>query len=133
MKTNDARYLKSDVPDHVRKQAIRLFEKGHNRGQIADLLGVSRNSVGVWVKIYQEHGLKGLKLEKPGRKVGSGRRLTPEQEQAVQKMIRDRMPDQLKPAFALWTRRAIQMPIKEQFGLTMPTRPPETKVSSKNR
>ena len=122
MKTNDARYLKLDVLDHVRKQAIQFFEKGHNRGQIADLLGVSRNSVGVWVKIYQQHGLKGLKLKKPGRRVGSGRRLTPEQEQAVQKMIRDRMPDQLKLPFALWTRRAIQTLIKEQFGLTMPTR-----------
>lgn len=37
-------------------------------------------------------------------------------------MIRDRMPDQLKLPYALWTRRAIQMRIKEQFGLTMPTR-----------
>ena len=122
MKTNDGRKLKLDTLEFVRKRAIELFNEGYNRGEVADILGVTRLSVGKWVKIYKQHGLKGLSLQKPGRKVGSGRRLTLEQEKKIQKMIRDKMPDQLKLPFALWNRRAIQALIKEQFEITLPTR-----------
>ncbi|MCA9734995.1 helix-turn-helix domain-containing protein [candidate division KSB1 bacterium] len=31
---------------YVRKRAIKLFKQGKNRGQIAEILGVNRNSVG---------------------------------------------------------------------------------------
>ncbi len=122
MKTNDGRTFKLDTLDFVRKRAIELYKQGYNRGVIAEILGVNRNSVGTWIKIYKKHGLKGLELQKPGRKIGSGRRLSPEQEQDIQKMIRDKMPDQLKLPFALWNRRAIQALIKEQFKIELPTR-----------
>jgi transposase len=122
METKDGRHFKLDTLEFVRSRAIELFKQGYNRREIADILGVNRNSVGTWVKIYKEHGLKGLKLQKPGRKIGSGRRLNPAQEQIIQKMIRDKMPDQLKLPFALWNRRAIQALIKEQFTIDLPTR-----------
>ncbi|MCB9500698.1 MAG: IS630 family transposase [Deferribacteres bacterium] len=122
MKENDGRYLKLDTLHYVRKQAIKLFKQGKNRGQIAEILGVNRNSVGTWVKLYQAHGMQALKLEQPGRKTGSGRRLNADQEKAIQKMIYDKMPDQLKLPFALWTRQAIQQLIKEQFGIELPVR-----------
>ncbi|MBN1930747.1 MAG: IS630 family transposase [Desulfobacterales bacterium] len=86
------------------------------------MLGVSRNSVETWVKIYKKHGLKDLDLKKPGRKVGSGRLLKPDQDMKIQKMIRDKMPDQLKLPFALWNRRTIQALIKEQLDIALPTR-----------
>jgi transposase len=122
MKTNDGRTLSLDTLEFVRKRAIELFKEGYNRTKIADMLGVNRVSVGTWIKIYKEHGLTGLELKKPGRKTGSGRRLTPDQEKDIQKMIRDKMPDQLKLPFALWNRRAIQALIKEQFNIELPTR-----------
>jgi transposase len=122
MKTNDGRYLKLDTLEFIRKRAVELFKQGYTRKDIAELLGVNRNSVGTWVKMYKKYGLKGLKIKKPGRKVGSGRRLSPEQEQTIQKIIRDKMPDQLKLPFALWNRRAIQALIKEQFEIDLPTR-----------
>jgi len=122
MKTNDGRTLSLDTLDYVRKRAIELFKQGYNRTEIAGMLGVNRNSVGTWVKKYKKYGLKGLELKKPGRKTGSGRRLTPDQEKDIQKMIRDKMPDQLKLPFALWNRRAIQALIKEQFNIKLPTR-----------
>ena len=37
-------------------------------------------------------------------------------------MIRDKTPDQLKLAFALWTRLAVQQVIRHQWGLRMPIR-----------
>lgn len=122
MKTHDGRHLKLAALDFVRERAIELFKQAHTRKEIAELLGVNRNTVGEWVKIYKKHGFKGLKLKTRGRKVGSGRRLSAEQERTIQKMIRDKMPDQLKLPFALWSRRAIQTLIKGQFGLDMPTR-----------
>lgn len=122
MKTNDGRKLKRDVLEYIRKKAIELFKQGHNRREIADFLGVNRNTVGSWIKIYNERGFSGLKSRKPGRKVGAGRRLSPDQEKTIQKTICDKMPDQLKLPFALWTRRAIQAFIKEQFDIDLPTR-----------
>ena len=92
MKTNDGRTLKPDVLEFIRKRAIELFRQGYNRRRVADILGVNRNTVGACVQIYFEHGFCGLKLKKPGRKVGSGRRLSPDQEKTIQKTICDNLP-----------------------------------------
>ena len=113
MKTNDGRKLKNDTLGYVRKRAIELFRQGYNRREIAEILGVNRNTVCAWVKKYHEHGINGLKIKKRGRKVGSCRRLSPDQEKTIQKTICDKMPDQLKLPFALWNRRAIQAFIKD--------------------
>jgi len=122
MKTNDGRNLKPAALEYVRKRAIELFEQGYKRNKIAEILGVNHNTVGVWVKRYKELGPDGLSLKKRGRKFGSGRRLSADQEKAIQEMIRDKMPDQLKLPFALWNRRAIQALIKEQFKIELPKR-----------
>jgi transposase len=51
-----------------------------------------------------------------------GRHLTGEQEEKIQKMIVDRHPEQLKLNFALWTREAVRLLIRQAFGLSMPIR-----------
>lgn len=122
MKTNDGRKLNPAALEFIRNRAIALFEQGYKRNKIAEILGVNHNTVGAWVKKYKELGTDGLTLKKRGRKFGSGRRLSPEQEKTIQKMICDKMPDQLKLPFALWNRRAIQTLIKEQFNIELPKR-----------
>jgi transposase len=48
--------------------------------------------------------------------------LKEEQTAAIQKMIIDKTPDQLKMPFALWTRQAVQQLIKHQYKIAMPIR-----------
>ena len=45
--------------------------------------------------------------------------LTKEQEKQVQKVIRDKRPEQLKMPFALWTRGVIRLYILEEFGIDL--------------
>jgi len=48
--------------------------------------------------------------------------LTPEQELSIRKQIIDKHPDQLKLDFALWTRGAVRLLIKQDCGFEMPIR-----------
>ncbi len=117
MQKNDARKLSAREQELLRKQAIRLHKRGMKYVDIAEILGVSRNSVSDWCRAYAQGGAKALKPKKRGRAVGDDRLLTPEQEAVIRQDICDKTPDQLKLAFALWTRRAVQLLIRLSFGV----------------
>jgi transposase len=53
---------------------------------------------------------------------GSGLLLTDEQQQEIQRSISDKMPDQLKLPFALWTRKAVGQLICERYGVALAER-----------
>ncbi|BDI03610.1 hypothetical protein CATMQ487_24050 [Sphaerotilus microaerophilus] len=57
-----------------------------------------------------------------GYAVGEHRQLTQEQESQIRSYITDRMPDQLKMPYALWTRKAVRDLIQDVTGVTMPIR-----------
>jgi len=122
MEKTDGRRLSLETLAYVRQQGIKLHKQGKTNIEIGNILGVHRNTVGEWVKSFKAAGPQGLKLKTPGRKLGSGRRLSAEQEREIQRMIQDKMPDQLKLPFALWNRRAIQALVQAQFGLKLPVR-----------
>lgn len=122
MEKDDARRLSQQSQEQLRKQAIRLKRKGTSFVDIAEILGVHRNAVSGWWRIYETKGAKGLQAAKRGRKKGEKRTLTDEQENNLQQMLCDKTPDQLKLTFALWTRQAVQELIKIQCGITMPIR-----------
>jgi len=122
MKKHDGRHLKADAREFAQKKAIELFRKGNTRTSIAEILGVHKVTIGKWIKIHQTKGFKGLRMGKRGRPLGSLRTLSPDQEAFIQKTIQDKMPDKIKLPFALWTRRAIQMLILEQYQKKMPIR-----------
>lgn len=54
--------------------------------------------------------------------MGEGRTLSPGQEKEVRRLIADKMPDQLKLPFALWTRKAVAQLLEMRFGLKLPVR-----------
>jgi transposase len=54
--------------------------------------------------------------------VGSGRRLSPEQEARLQKTLVDQTPDQLKLKFALWNAQAVRAIVKQLFRIDLPVR-----------
>lgn len=122
MEKIDIRQLSDRERALLRKQVIRLRKQGIGNNEIADRLGLSRETTSRWWQRYQREGEAMLTVPKRGRKHGEQRRLNREQEKQIQNMIIDHYPDQLKLHFALWDRHAVRQLILQQFGLDLPIR-----------
>ncbi|MGD8778841.1 MAG: winged helix-turn-helix domain-containing protein [Ignavibacteria bacterium] len=122
MEKTDARKLSPQNQEQLRVQAVRLRKKGKKFIEIAEIIGVHRNTVSQWWKSYQADGQKGIKSKRRGRQYGDLRSMSIEQEKEIQKLICDKTPDQYKLTFALWRRQAVQELIKHQLGIYMPIR-----------
>jgi len=122
MEKIDARTLSPQTQFELRKQVIRLRKKGVTNQAAADIVGISETYASTLWQAYQRGGIEALKPKVRGRRIGTKRRLTAEQETAVQKLLVDKTPDQLKFSFALWTRDAIRLLIKQEFHLELPLR-----------
>lgn len=108
MKKVDARKLSTEVQQHNRDTAIRLFHEGKSRKDIAAIVGVHYMTVCKWIDAFKKLGEKGITIEKRGRTEGTKRKLTESQEAALKQKLIDRAPNQMKLDFALWTSRAIR-------------------------
>jgi len=108
MEKLDARKLPSEVQQHNRNLAIRLFQEGKKRKEIASIVGVHYGVICRWIQAWQQGGKQAIKLKKRGRSSGERRILTEAQESALKKLLVEKNPKQLKLPFALWNRRAIQ-------------------------
>lgn len=106
----------------LRKQAVRLHRKGLGVMQIVDLTGLSWPAVRLALDLYEEGGMSAIRPMKRGRKTGTGRSLSAEQEQAIQRTICDRRPEQLKMDFALWSRAAVMHLIERDYGIKLSVR-----------
>jgi transposase len=122
MEKMDLRSASTQEKEAIRKRAIRMHKQGWRNYEITEALGVNKNSVVNWISTYNAQGIKGLKEKARGRKTGERRLLTIEQEKQVQKWIHDKMPDQLKLPFGLWTRKAVVQLIKDQFNVSIAIR-----------
>jgi len=89
-------------------RALHGRELGFTEGDIADLLGVSRETVSRWWSAYLAGGLESVPHDRTGRPIGSGRLLSETQEIAVQEAIDQHAPEDLGIASPLWTRRAVR-------------------------
>ena len=122
METRDARKLSKEAQYELRYCCIRMLQSGKKQTEVVAALEVSRASVGRWWRFFQREGMNGLQLKKRGRGHGEKRRLTPDQEKRIQKMLIDKTPNQLKLPFALWTRKAVQEAILQHHGVKLPIR-----------
>jgi len=115
----DFRGASSEVRQSLRKRAISLIKSGKKKGEVAILFGVNKNTVSNWWKSYKDEGIKGLSDKKRGAKSENCKLLTSEQEKQIQKLIVDKYPEQYKLPFALWTRKAVQELVEQQFGIVL--------------
>ena len=122
MKREDARTLHPAAQEEKRKLAVRLSKRQMTNKDIAKTIGVHPLTVGRWLAKYRESGMKALLAQIRGRREGSGRQLTPDEESHLQAMLVDKTPDQLKLQYALWTRQAVQLLIKLETGKWVPIR-----------
>ena len=122
MKKLDARLLNPTTQNYLRQQAIRLRQQGKRNIDIAAFLGVHRNTITDWWKDYQTRGEAGLEQQQRGAKYGERRTLDGEQATQVQAKMLEHFPEELGIDSALWTRRAVQSLIEQEFGIKMPIR-----------
>src|SRR5215831_1690503 len=94
----DARQLSDEVLEALRLRAVRGIELGFTEVDIAELLGVSQETVSRWWTAYTTGGLGAIPSDRTGRPVGLG------------------IPS------PLWSRRAVRDLIRQELGITMPVR-----------
>lgn len=122
MNNFDARKLNQQTQYELRKQVVRLREKGLDNKAISEIVGLCQTHVSTIWKKFERGGLEAIKPGQRGRRYGAQRELTAEQEVGIQKLLVDKTPDQLKFPFALWTRDAVRLAIKQLYGREMPLR-----------
>src|SRR5215469_14410728 len=118
----DARQLSDEVLEALRLRALRGCELGFSEADIAELLGVSRETVSRWWTAYAAGGLDAVPGDRTGRPVGSGRTLSDEQSRRIRDQIDEHSPGELGIAAAVWSRKAVRDLIRNEFGIDMPVR-----------
>lgn len=99
---------------------IRAYKRGVDKRQISRDVGLSYTGTCRVIERYEAGGMAALKPRKRGHRQGSQRVLSTEQETAIQKLICDKRPEQLKMEFALWSRLAVRQLIRDEYGIDMP-------------
>jgi transposase len=118
----DARQLSDEVLQAFRLRALHAIERGFSESAVAELLGVSRETVSRWWCAYADGGPQALPAGRTGRPVGSGRTLSEEQARRIGAILDWRNPEEMGIASPLWTRRAVAALIDQEFGIDLPVR-----------
>jgi len=129
MKFRDARTLPPEQLYERRKQAVALREKGMSFLEVAQIVGVRRDVAGQWYAMWQEGGMKALKVGQRGAPKGSGLRLNSLEQERIRKNLIEKSLDQLKMPFALWTRDAVRLLVKEIYGYDLRSGQSDTTLS----
>lgn len=122
MERIDGRRYSAAAQEERRRIAVTMKENGSTLEEIKEAIGLCHSSICLAWKKYQAGGLKALATGQRGRAKGTFRHLTAGQEKQLCKKIIDKIPEQLKLDFALWTRDAVRQLIKQDTGLDMPIR-----------
>ena len=120
MEKTDGRKLDDSTRTFLKTRAKEMRKDGKSYREISEVLGFHLNTVAHW--LHPAKKTKNSDFKKRGRKTGEQRRLTKEQEAMIMRLIRDKMPEQMKLPFALWTRKAISDLICRLFGIKLPIR-----------
>lgn len=94
-----------------------LKKKKGTHQQAAELFGLSKSGVDkIWTR-YKQKGRRGLSSKKRG--VRDGKKVSGKQAAEVRRLIKDKMPDQLKLSYGLWTREAVQQLILDRYRIDL--------------
>ena len=121
-KKKDARHLNPSAQAAIRVQVVEYLKKkkkDKSRTQVkaAELFGLSLPGVKKIWRQYKEGGLKSIAEKKRGIK--EGKKLRGKQAAEICNLIKDKLPDQLKLPFGLWTREAVQQMILKRYGISL--------------
>ena len=116
----DIRKLSPKGQEELRKKIVRQMKKHGNTKAVAEICECSLRHVQSTWKKYREGGVPAIRLVRMGRPERSGRKLTPEQEKQIIRLITDKDPNQLKLKGFLWDRKLVSELVKRQCGVKMP-------------
>jgi transposase len=122
MEKDDARKLSPAEQHERRRQVIRAHKRGRTRTQIAQEVGLSYTAVSKTIERFEAHAMAALGPRARGRRSGENRALSSDQEQAIQRTICDKRPEQLKMDFFLWSRAAVMQLIEREYGIKLHVR-----------
>ena len=102
----------------IREQVVEyLKRKKGTQLQASEIFGLSRSGIEkIWCK-YKLEGKRGIIEKKRG--VQGGKKINGKQSAEVRQLIKDKLPDQLKLPFGLWTREAVQQLIWDRYGIEL--------------
>ena len=119
-KKEDFRKLSIDAQASMRKVALKLVKRGEKQSSVADVIGVSRQTISEWVS-KNRRGDKYVISGKPrGRKRGEHRIINDEQATEIQNYINNTKPERHNIKSALWSRKSINALIKKYYGFFLP-------------
>ena len=114
-KKEDFRKLSKDAQASMRRVALKLIKRGEKQLSVADVIGVSRQTISEWVsknRIGDKYAISG----KPrGRKRGEHRLIKDEQAVEIQNHINNSKPEDHNIKSALWSRKSINALIKKYY------------------
>lgn len=94
-----------------------LKNKKGTQQTASELYGISLNAVQKIWRAYKLQGSRGILPKKRG--VQGGKKINGKQSAEVRQLIKDKLPDQLKLSFGLWTREAVQQLIFIRYGIEL--------------
>lgn len=94
-----------------------LRKKKGTQKSAAEIFNITERAVNkIWNK-YLVEGKRSLYSKKRG--VQGGKKINGKQSAEVRQLIKDKLPDQLKLSFGLWTREAVQQLILNRYGIEL--------------
>ena len=121
-KKQDARKLSPSAQAATRKQLVSYLrgkktDRTHTQAKATEIFGLSISAVKQIWKKYKDGGLRAIEEKKRG--VQGGKKITGVEAAEVRRLVKDKMPDQLKLPFGLWTREAVQQLILKKYGIEL--------------
>ena len=114
MKPIDGRTLSHEVSEHIRLMAVRRVHAGERPSDVIRSYGLCRTSIYRWLRTAQAQGEESLASRKAS---GPTPKLSLRQKQQVFRWINGKDPRQYGFDFGLWTRRIVQLLVRERFSV----------------
>lgn len=122
MELMDGRKLSREALHERHRLVVRQYKRGCSKRTISRDLGVSYPAVCTTIWRYEREGKQTLAPQRRGRRLGSGRVLSQEQERRIRALICEKRPEQLKMNFALWSRPAVIALIEHELDVSLSIR-----------
>src|SRR5882724_8035167 len=113
MKQLDGRTLSHEMSEHIRLMAVRRVRDGERPSEVIRSYGLCRTTIYKWLRASRrgETALTSRKAPGPTPKLNARR------QQQVFRWINGKDPRQYGFDFGLWTRKIVQLLIRERFGV----------------
>jgi transposase len=116
----DPRSLSPESLELLRSLVVRaVIDLDLSQVDASTYYGVSPHTISEWVSRYREQGEDALAVKPQGRPPGTGRALSPEQEDEIRTLVVESTPQQHQIASATWTRQAVAELIASRLGIEL--------------